>query len=631
MTAKRFAAGVAGGVLLFATAVAAASETGQVITDQISVTSYQYYLDNLLYTHDGDDRDALNGPEHDPARSNIVATLQSFGLPVEMYAFTYGGVTHYNVIATQLGTNYPDSYYIIGSHYDSAGCPGADDNASGTAGVLEIARVLSGYQSEYTIKYMVFDLEEYGLSGSDAYATDHLLDDIRGMIAMDMIAWDPGPRTCDIWGRTSSLAIKTNLLQAISLYGHSIAATIGGQRDRSDHASFEAAGFQACHLREALGNENYHLPADSVDTPDYMNYAYGTDMIRGVAGYAVDQARIHLPDDCNDNGIPDHEEIAANPALDCDSNGVIDACELAPIRDCNGNGILDACDIAGGHSSDANGNGIPDECDDVTPPTPDPMAFEVPDGLPRALGTTTITMTCAEANDPFGVEYYFYASGAGSHARNWGTGRAYTDAGLQANRNYTYAVKARDLSAHLNETAYSDMVALATFIETPIGLSFGTITDTSIQVTALGTFTRLNQNLSGLYFEVTTFDGTPVGSGVGVNAWTSLSSSRTTTATGLSAGTTYRFRVKARNYFGVDETPWYPASDRVNQATTGTAPCSLLGDLNNDSHVDGRDIDGFVRAKLGGAPLPGENPACANYGSTLDQDIAAFVADLLGQ
>jgi hypothetical protein len=103
---------------------------------------------------------------------------------------------------------------------------------------------------------------------------------------------------------------------------------------------------------------------------------------------------------------------------------------------------------------------------------------------------------------------------------------------------------------------------------------------------------------------------------------------QTVTATGLTPGTTYRFRVKARNWYGVDETPWYPASGYADHQTS-PPPCTLLGDMNGDAVITGADIDAFVRARLGAAPLAGENPGCANYGGTLDQDIAAFVADLL--
>ena len=267
---------------------------------------------------------------------------------------------------------------------------------------------------------------------------------------------------------------------------------------------------------------------------------------------------------------------------------------------------------------------------DSAPPTPNPMTFQLsPSGAPAPISTSQITMTATEATDPSGpVQYFFSATGSGSHSSSWQTSRTYTDSGLFTNRSYSYKVKARD--AMLNTTADSGAVAVATFIETPTGLSFGAITDTSIVANALGTLSRLNQNLSGLYFEVITLDGAPAGSGTGVNSWTSLSLSQTATVAGLSPGTTYRFRVKARNYYGVNETPWYPAVGYVQQATTGAAPCSLPGDVNQDGLRDGRDIDGFVRAKLGGAPLPGENQACANYGGTLAQDITEFVVDLIG-
>ena len=266
---------------------------------------------------------------------------------------------------------------------------------------------------------------------------------------------------------------------------------------------------------------------------------------------------------------------------------------------------------------------------DVTSPTPNPMTFNAsPDGSPQGISTTSVTMTATTATDPSGgIQYYFTASGIGSHSSGWQSSTAYTDTGLQVNRNYSYKVKARD--AALNETADSTSLAVATFIETPTGLTFGTIATDSIVVNALGTFTRLSSNLSGLYFDVTTLGGTPVG-GSAVNTWTQLSLSQTAMATGLTPGTTYRFRVKARNYFGANETPWYPSSGYVTQPTTGSQACALLGDMNGDGVVNGLDIDGFLRAKLGGSPLVGENQSCANFGGTLEQDSAAFIAVLLG-
>lgn len=62
--------------------------------------------------------------------------------------------------------------------------------------------------------------------------------------------------------------------------------------------------------------------------------------------------------DCDDNGVPDEEQIAADPSLDCTADGLLDACE----PDCNENGLADSCDIADGTSVDCDADGVPDEC-----------------------------------------------------------------------------------------------------------------------------------------------------------------------------------------------------------------------------------------------------------------------------
>jgi hypothetical protein len=301
--------------------------------------------------------------------------------------------------------------------------------------------------------------------------------------------------------------------------------------------------------------------------------------------------------------------------------------------DCNGNLKDDACDISCsapgcssvpgcGLSLDCNADNVPDDCQggDPCPPTPNPPSWVT---LPTPLSTTSITMQ-AYASDPAGVQYTFDATGNNSHDRGWDAAATYTDTGLDVNRNYTYRVKARDASAMLNETAYTPVADVATMIQTPTALSFGVVTPTSIPVTATGTFTRLTAAQSGLYFEVLDPGNNHVG-GSQANAWVQVQS---ITATGLTPGTTYRFRVKARNYYGVNETAWYPSSGYISQITQ--ANCTLLGDVNGDGAINGLDVGGFVRTKLGGTLLPGENAACAAYGGSLEQDIADFVADLLG-
>jgi len=119
-----------------------------------------------------------------------------------------------------------------------------------------------------------------------------------------------------------------------------------------------------------------------------------------------------------------------------------------------------------------------------------------------------------------------------------------------------------------------------------------------------------------------THDGATAGGG-DANTW---KKSQSFLVTGLSEGTLYTLRVKARNLVGF-QTPYSAAFERQ---TTGGQTCVLLGDMNGDGMVDGSDVPGFVRAKLGQPAMPGDNAACADYqtGSTAG-DVAAFVDDLL--
>ena len=106
-----------------------------------------------------------------------------------------------NVLAVQWGTKHPEEFVICGAHYDSWNddgtdpdtirSPGADDNASGVAGILETARILSNYTFDRTIIYGNWNAEEIGLKGSAAYAADCAaqLMDIVGYFNLDMTGY----------------------------------------------------------------------------------------------------------------------------------------------------------------------------------------------------------------------------------------------------------------------------------------------------------------------------------------------------------------------------------------------------------------------------------------------------------
>ncbi len=269
----------------------------QDVVDDVSYDSYRAYLGypgdggNPLFTHAAD-LDRRWSENHDLARTHIVNHFSGLGLSTSLEPFTYSGSIYNNVVAVLPGTTSPNDILIIGAHYDSVGYPGADDNASGVAGIMEAARVLSKYSFQSTIRFIAFDREEQGLYGSAAYATaaNNRDDNILGMVSLDMIAYNTGgANMADIYGRSSSDLLKFALAEALQTYG-GLSTQINGQFDASDHAPFEWNGFQAALLIENAENPYYHTSSDNVDTPSYLDYTYATQMTKGAVGYMAGAA-----------------------------------------------------------------------------------------------------------------------------------------------------------------------------------------------------------------------------------------------------------------------------------------------------------------------------------------------------
>ncbi len=253
--------------------------------------SYGYFMEEVLQTHFGDDRGNC-GPERHVTRQNIAATFSSYGLSVTLEPFTFWDETQYNVVGTLWGSTYPDEEYVIGAHFDSADNGGADDNASGTALVLEAARVLSRYESQRTIRFVAFDMEERGLIGGYAYVADHSTDNILGMVSTDMVAYYNGEDLFNIgWGPASS-GLESALLQAASEYGDALVGAPIGQTFGSDHAPFEEAGFQSCYFGERELTPWYHSLFDNTDVLGVLDYGYASQLTRVIVGFLVDNAGI---------------------------------------------------------------------------------------------------------------------------------------------------------------------------------------------------------------------------------------------------------------------------------------------------------------------------------------------------
>ena len=150
------------------------TEENQAVRDLMNEVEIENLTITVQHLQDYERR-YYNSTEAYAAGEWIYEQFENLGLDVEEFEFKHGvNASSPNIIATQWGTKYPDQYVVCGSHYDSYShsgmCPGADDNATGVASVLETARILSQYTFERSIIYCSFSAEEQGLVGSAAYA-----------------------------------------------------------------------------------------------------------------------------------------------------------------------------------------------------------------------------------------------------------------------------------------------------------------------------------------------------------------------------------------------------------------------------------------------------------------------------
>jgi len=137
----------------------------------------------------------ISKPGNGAASQFLYDTYKSFGYEPEYQWFeprdAYGGRTA-NVVATLRGTVNPELVYVVSSHYDSVeGGPGADDDTSGTAALLEAARVLAGHPLPATVVFASMTGEEAGLLGSREFVRRAVEKHVHvaGVLNNDMIGW----------------------------------------------------------------------------------------------------------------------------------------------------------------------------------------------------------------------------------------------------------------------------------------------------------------------------------------------------------------------------------------------------------------------------------------------------------
>lgn len=186
----------------------------------------------------------------------------------------------YNVIGYLEGNdnNYKNEVIVIGAHYDHLGKSGskiyygADDNASGTAGLMEIAKAFASIKTglKRTLVFIAFSGEELGLIGSKYQVQNPVfkLDDTKYMINLDMIGYLRNKKLYFLGGGISSF--MENLIKIISdNYADEIAPYITSTPGSgSDHVSYSNKGIPTLFLHTGL-HSYYHT---TKDTPDKINY-----------------------------------------------------------------------------------------------------------------------------------------------------------------------------------------------------------------------------------------------------------------------------------------------------------------------------------------------------------------------
>ncbi len=181
----------------------------------------------------------------------------------------HAGYRGFNILGFQAGTTRADDWYVVGAHLDSRNAnwndnlpsPGAEDNASGCSGVLEMAHVLSKYKTEASIVFMCFIEEESGLLGSKDVVT-HFdnsgdISKIKGMLNMDMIGY-------------RSTGNNTAVAGTNSQQYQSLANSVATNGNLYTNLNWQVSLNMCCTDFVSFANES--IPAVTSNEPDVWNY-----------------------------------------------------------------------------------------------------------------------------------------------------------------------------------------------------------------------------------------------------------------------------------------------------------------------------------------------------------------------
>ena len=252
------------------------------------------------------------------AAGYIAHQFQSLGLAVSREAVHFEGTTSHNIFGLKKGTDASTGTFILGAHYDSVqGTPGADDNASAVAALLEVARCLEAVSVKGPILFTAFTLEEYGFIGSHQMAArvKESGEPISGMISLEMLGYrtrkphsqtyppyvdaSQYPDTGDfiaVVGNEPSQTLAFGLAESLKQTTPELGVeklVLPGRADDfmevrlSDHCPFWEHDFKAAMLTDTafFRNPHYHQATDTLET---LDIDFIRDICAGLAEYLID-------------------------------------------------------------------------------------------------------------------------------------------------------------------------------------------------------------------------------------------------------------------------------------------------------------------------------------------------------
>lgn len=273
-------------------------------------------------------RHPVTAPEAlEQAADYIQATLEALAYRVEPHLFEWEGRVFRNVVATRRGTLHPEVRVLVIAHYDTVeNSPGADDNASGVAVLLELARVLEPVSFDRTVQLIAVNLEERQARGSiemaATFGSRALAEaarqegwQIAGALVLESVAYAGAeipqktpeglpvemPESGDFLGvvaNEASVGLVEAFAAAIGRYAVGLpmvplvvpgAGEVLPDSRRSDHSAFWDRGYPAVMLTDTANfrNPHYHQPTDTLDT---LNVAFAATVCQALAGAVAELA-----------------------------------------------------------------------------------------------------------------------------------------------------------------------------------------------------------------------------------------------------------------------------------------------------------------------------------------------------